>query len=144
MITKSCRKCNKRKPLSKFCIDKSRKDGHGYVCKHCYRAYQKERYWSSESIRKQQLILAQKRAVRNRLFIREYLSSHPCVDCGETDPIVLDFDHVRGEKVDNIATMTGKGRALSVIKKEIAKCEVRCANCHRRKTWKELGYGSYL
>jgi len=79
-----------------------------------------------------------KRARREaKKFIREYLELHPCVDCGEADPIVLDFDHVRGEKTDSICNMTRRGRyGIPKILAEIAKCEVRCANCHRRVTEK--------
>jgi hypothetical protein len=58
------------------------------------------------------------------------------VDCGETDPDVLDFDHVRGKKVCGISRMVGRGYRLWRIKAEIDKCEVRCANDHRRITKK--------
>jgi len=64
------------------------------------------------------------------------LLSHPCVDCGEPDPIVLDFDHVRGEKFLGIAELIVRGFAMKVIIAEMKKCEVRCANCHRRITHK--------
>jgi hypothetical protein len=63
-----------------------------------------------------------------------YLLSHPCIDCGEDDPVVLDFDHVRGEKKYNIAQMV-RSLTLPIVLEEIAKCDVRCANCHRRKTY---------
>lgn len=69
-------------------------------------------------------------------YIRHYLSEHPCVDCGEADPVVLDFDHVRGRKKYDVSTMKSLGLSLSAVEAEIAKCEVRCANCHRRVTHK--------
>lgn len=74
-----------------------------------------------------------KMAKRNRQFARKYLASHPCVDCGESDPVVLEFDHVRGTKVKDVSAMM-KSHSIEVIRREIAKCEVRCANCHRRAT----------
>ncbi len=55
-----------------------------------------------------------------------------CVDCGESDPLVLDFDHVRGKKKFSLGRAYEHGR-LQVLD-ELAKCEIRCANCHRRKT----------
>jgi len=72
--------------------------------------------------------------VRN--YVLDYLREHPCVDCGEADPIVLEFDHVH-EKTFNISEASGYG--LKRIEEEIGKCEVRCANCHRRKTYIQLG-----
>ncbi len=41
----------------------------------------------------------------NRKKLIEYLACHPCVDCGQQDVHVLDFDHVRGEKSEHIARM---------------------------------------
>jgi hypothetical protein len=67
----------------------------------------------------------------------KYLETHPCIDCGEDDPIVLEFDHVRGEKKFNIADVTRNAVGRRTLEKEIEKCEVRCANCHRRKTKRE-------
>jgi len=64
----------------------------------------------------------------------EYFSTHPCIDCGESDPIVLTFDHVRGEKRDNVSEMIGCGLGLETIKAEIEKCDVVCYNCHAIRT----------
>lgn len=76
---------------------------------------------------------------RNQTYVLDYLKTHPCVDCGIDDPVVLEFDHVRGEKVNAIAELISR-RSIEVIQEEINKCEVRCANCHRRKTAKDRGY----
>lgn len=64
----------------------------------------------------------------------EYLQAHPCVDCGEHDPVVLEFDHVRGEKKQDIAMMINNGASWERLLTEIEKCDVRCANDHRRRT----------
>lgn len=71
--------------------------------------------------------------------LRRYLEQHACVDCGEFDPEVLDFDHLR-DKRNNVSTMLWSGMLWKAIEDEIAKCEVRCANCHRRRTAREQGY----
>lgn len=76
-------------------------------------------------------------------WIFDYLREHPCVDCGEADPVVLEFDHVRGEKFATIARMA-QGFSLAKVRAEIAKCDVRCANCHRRKTASQLGWYAYM
>jgi 5-methylcytosine-specific restriction endonuclease McrA len=69
-----------------------------------------------------------------------YLAAHPCVDCGEVDPIVLEFDHVRGDKRASISFMVLQRWCWETIQAEIEKCDVRCANCHRRKTARDQGY----
>lgn len=63
----------------------------------------------------------------------DFYLTNPCVDCGETDPRVLDFDHINNKKV-NISTLLRKEYSWDSILEEAAKCQVRCANCHRRKT----------
>ena len=72
-------------------------------------------------------------SLENIKFVVEYLKHHPCVDCGESDPIVLDFDHIAEKKLD-VSRMIFSQNGIAAIKTEIAKCEVRCANCHRRIT----------
>lgn len=69
-------------------------------------------------------------------FIARYIASHPCVDCGETDPIVLELDHVLGKNHEFHKLKRNRG-GLERIVKELALCQVRCANCHRRKTFRE-------
>jgi hypothetical protein len=73
-----------------------------------------------------------------RQFIASYFATHPCADCGECDPIVLTFDHVHGEKINDIANMVQAGLGLETIKAEIEKCEVRCFNCHAIRTHQQL------
>jgi hypothetical protein len=75
-----------------------------------------------------------------REYIIEYLSTHPCVDCGQDNPNVLEFDH-RNDKELDISYMLTRGYSLEHIAAEISKCDIRCANCHRRKTAKERGWG---
>ncbi len=71
-------------------------------------------------------------------YMMGYLREHPCVDCGETDPVVLEFDHLRDKKF-----CIGQGfwdRGWQSVLDEIAKCEVVCANCHRRRTARRGGF----
>jgi hypothetical protein len=77
-----------------------------------------------------------------RQYVWDYLSTHPCVDCGETDPKVLEFDHVRGEKTGAVSVLANGNYALERVIEEIKRCDVRCANCHRRKTYDDQGWFS--
>ena len=77
-------------------------------------------------------------------MVYEYLSTHPCVDCGESDPVILQFDHVRGEKVAPVCTLVYLNVSWERLNAEMAKCEIRCANCHQRKTARDRGYHGFL
>lgn len=105
--------------------------------KHDQAAYAKRHYEANKHAYKQRAKRHNKEVrIRLRAFVFKYLSEHQCVDCGEDDPIVLDFDHVSGVKLNNIADIKSKGLSMRQLKAEIDKCEVRCANCHRRMTHK--------
>jgi hypothetical protein len=60
-----------------------------------------------------------------------------CTDCGENNHIVLDFDHIRDKKY-NISRMIHDGFSWRAIMREIEKCEIVCANCHRIRTHNRL------
>lgn len=134
MYTKRCSGfCKASKPLSEFGVDRSRKDGLNARCKDCNRRKNDGKPKPPRDpgeVRE----YAVRIKIRNQEYAWNHLKAHPCVDCGERDPVVLEFDHVRGEKVDNISRMLCSTRSLKVIQEEIAKCDVRCANCHRRRT----------
>jgi hypothetical protein len=56
----------------------------------------------------------------------------PCMDCGVGyPPCVMEFDHVRGEKVIGVGRMANQRFPITAIDEEIAKCDLVCANCHR-------------
>jgi 5-methylcytosine-specific restriction endonuclease McrA len=72
-------------------------------------------------------------------YVDDYLSRNHCVVCGETDPVVLEFDHVHG-KNSAVANLVRLNVPLSRLQEEIEKCQVLCVNCHKRKTAKERGW----
>lgn len=74
-----------------------------------------------------------------QIRILTLMKSSGCIDCGEKDPVVLDFDHVQ-EKTAGISVMLRTHCSWEEIQTEIAKCVVRCSNCHRRKTAKERNW----
>ena len=128
MNNKVCTLCLKEKPVSDFYTD------NGYArsrCKLCFVLNRKS--VGKEKLKEQRIGIK----TRNKRYIRDYLTGHPCVDCGETNPVVLEFDHVNGNKLGNVGKMACDRVAIKTLEKEINKCAVRCANCHRIKTAKE-------
>jgi len=67
-----------------------------------------------------------------------YLASHPCIDYGVDNVIVLEFDHRDPkDKLTNVGNMISSKR-WARVRAEIEKCDVRCVNCHRRKTARDF------
>jgi len=78
---------------------------------------------------------ANKRRRERKQFLYKR-KSVPCQDCGvRYPPYVMDFDHVRGDKVMDISDMISAAVSWDVLIAEVAKCEVVCANCHRIRTY---------
>lgn len=141
-----CSRCSQLKPTSEFSKRPNRRRGYHSFCKQCFREYKRE--WQAEEykdpIRKaRRLKHSQENKKRNHIrkmhWILDYLKIHPCIDCGETDPIVLEFDHQR-DKTEGVCSMVHQNCGLERVKEEIQKCVVRCANCHRRKTAKDFNH----
>lgn len=106
-------------------------------CPECTKAYRREHYISCpEPYKKRAKENNPARRKENRAIVYDYLKTHPCVDCGQTDVRVLEFDHI-ANKLSGVALLmtSGKNRLLA----EIAKCEVRCSNCHTIITGKRAG-----
>ena len=130
---RKCTKCEIDKELDRF-YKKGR--GHQSWCKDCANERAKKHYIDNKADKIEYAIKKKKeRRIENKQYIVNYLSDHPCIDCAESDIVVLEFDHYK-DKVDNIATLMHQV-SLEVLEHEISKCVVRCANCHRRKTAKE-------
>jgi hypothetical protein len=132
--TLRCSRCGERKPADEFAWRRRNRDQRDTMCRPCRSAYGKEhaanrqRYIDRAKAKKQQLTLERTR------WLIGYFAAHPCVDCGEADPIVLEFDHLRDKSF-----AIGPKLAQTIwqrILAEIDKCEVVCANCHRRRAAK--------
>lgn len=141
-----CLKCGEKKGITEFNFKDKAKGRRNARCKECTRADIRAAY------RKNRKYYLRYRAEYNRAklrtrqeFLFSYLKDKACIDCGVKNPVVLHFDHVRGKKIGNISDMLfRRGRSMKVIFAEIAKCEIRCANCHAKKTAKEKGYYAFV
>jgi hypothetical protein len=137
---RACRVYRETKPLTEFPFRPLALQTRQWICLACQRVYTEDWYHRN---RKKQIAAARVRRDREAKNlgrkIRDYLRDHPCVDCGESDPDVLDFDHVRDKRADVSRLLQGAA-SWDVVEAEIAKCEVRCANCHRRRTANIFGH----
>jgi len=71
------------------------------------------------------------RATRIRRHIDGVKMARGCIDCGyAAHPAALDFDHLSDKSIN-----VSSAKSIAQADAEIAKCEVRCANCHRVKSW---------
>jgi len=139
---KTCPGCGQTLELGAFNFkDRARGQTHT-SCRTCTRKYfrdyyaaNRERYIQRTRRRNEQ----ERQANRKRLL--DYLAEHPCVDCSETDPVVLQFDHSEPDaKMYEIGELLRRRFPWHKIQLEIAKCVVRCANCHQRRTAKQFGW----
>lgn len=110
------------------------------MCKEHHREYTRAHYRANKE---SYLAKAKKRNTeqfkKHRTLITDYLKNNPCVDCGNSDVEVLQFDHRDRElKVAEVsALLTGSTKRLL---DEIDKCDVRCANCHTKRTRRQMGW----
>jgi 5-methylcytosine-specific restriction endonuclease McrA len=138
-LTKRCSRCGKLRPLEEFVWRRKAAGKRGPYCRRCRAAYAQAHYAANRQLyidraRRRKQIVGEQRVA----CLIEFLSSHPCVDCGETDPLVLEFDHIADK-----AFTIGEGlrdRNWESVLAEIAKCDVVCSNCHRRRTARRGGH----
>lgn len=136
-----CSKCELTKKAYEFYRDaRGTSLGLSYWCKECRKSHQ-TRYHRRHRKRLNRKLKKYIRRLRRLRFkkLAKYFSRHPCVDCGETDILVLEFDHI-GKKRAGIGVLMASLHSWRQIRKEIRKCEVVCANCHRIRTGNRAGW----
>ncbi len=131
-----CTRCGQEKELEAFAFRNLPAGRRHRRCKVCVAAYGRGHY----ALNRQAYIArnVSNMRVRRREYkarVWSYLAEHPCVDCGETDLVVLEFDHLdpRDKRLE-IYWLVQSAYGWNTIVAEIEKCEVRCSNCHRRRT----------
>jgi len=142
LLSRVCTKCGIEKPQEEFPFKNTTRNVRHAVCKDCTAQRSSKRYYNDPQLHIQRVNQSRGTYLdNNAVYVLNYLSEHPCIDCGESNPVVLEFDHRREvHKVERIAQMVSGGYSLERIKSEIGKCDVRCCNCHRRKTAQERGW----
>lgn len=105
-----------------------------YKCRPCTNEYSMTNYRANKArVISQSITRNTARKMDNRQRMVEYLKSRTCADCPESDPVVMEFDHL-GNKTECVSNMVASSYKWDTILKEIQKCDLVCANCHRRRT----------
>lgn len=137
---KTCNSCKETKEFNEFHKRSRAKDGLQSNCKSCNIDLRLKAYHNKPGNKEATRLSNLNAMNRNKQYVIDYLNTHPCVDCKESDIIVLQFDHVRGVKDKAISLMVSNAVSIETLQNEIDKCEVRCANCHCRKTASQFGF----
>ena len=135
---RKCYRCGELKPSGDFAWRRKGKAQRDSFCRPCRSAYGREHYEANRQRYIDQAGEVKRRLTRERtMYLIEYFKTHPCMECGERDPIVLEFDHLRDKSfaIGPSLTRTSWDKILA----EMKKCEVVCANCHRRRTARRRG-----
>lgn len=131
-MEKTCAKCNSLKNLSEF-SKREKGDGYQYICKTCMALYIREHYKRNKEyyINNSQTI-----AKRNAKWLADYKATLKCTKCGESHVACLEFHHLDpSTKEFQISTSGGVSRERAM--REIKKCIVLCANCHKKLHYEE-------
>lgn len=160
-LTKECSKCQEEKSLIDFCSKKDGRLGVRSECKVCQAKYSKSYYKNNkdevlERNRQRRtnnidIVLRKEKErrdtnkerdkqsrdsyrSRNIKYVLDIKNESKCCICGESSSPCLDFDHIDTKlKRNTVANLSAQGYSLDVVRTEISKCQIICANCHREK-----------
>jgi hypothetical protein len=141
-VKKRCSRCKRTKDLSLFNSRPTGKLGKSSHCKECHSAYTRDHYARHKPYYVRKAMAWNEVRHAEMVAVINEAKDKPCVDCGNRFPAVaMDLDHVRGTKVMEISKFRGQKTSIQRLREEIAKCEVRCAVCHRLRTHPHLALG---
>ena len=101
--------------------------------------------WSREKHNEYNRLWAKKNRPKYAKYLRDWQrkrmvwfqslkEGRACVDCGENNPICLDFHHRDPTKKSSFVRMIARSTAdNNKVLLEIEKCDLICANCHRKR-----------
>lgn len=135
---KTCTKCKTSKPEELFRISNERTGLRAAYCKECQRKVSRSHYAANRERHKSRVIKNRiERANLNRKLYLELKGELKCNRCPENHIAVLDFHHKDPKQKDQMISSMLYDWTFDAILKEIDKCEVLCANCHRKHHYEE-------
>lgn len=129
MVEKRCGYCGEVKPSSGF---HHLRDGLQAWCKACKSKVAAEHYQANKQRRYEH---NQRRQREFRSWYASLKEGKPCSDCGQVfHPAAMHWDHLpEFEKSGSLGNLVRHG-SRELVLREIAKCELVCANCHAVRT----------
>lgn len=124
---KRCSKCKRELDESEFYKNRSKKDGLQNMCKRCSHRRRTRHYKEN---REKENSRRRERARELREWFVEHKKGLSCSRCPEDRWYVLEFHH-RHSKDKEVSVMVADSYSRERILKEIEKCDVLCANCHK-------------
>lgn len=130
MESRVCIKCQIDKPLEAFAWKNRKRNKLNGRCKVCANELTRRHYSRNIEYYRER---NKRRTADNTARLRK-IKSQPCADCGKSYPyFVMDFDHIGTDKKANVAELV-HNNTWPIISRELTKCELVCANCHRFRT----------
>lgn len=135
---RKCNRCKTEKSLKEFTF---RADGkYDCYCKSCRSEYSKEKYYQKKKERIEKVKAYRKthglwKANYEGHWFTEYKKTLKCSRCPENHPSCLDFHHINPQEKEFSISQKAWRYSKERIMKEISKCIILCANCHRKEHW---------
>jgi hypothetical protein len=128
-----CYGCGLTKAASDFAWRRKARNQRDTYCRPCRSAYKAEHYRKNKArYIENARVRSDRERLRRTMYLLDYFRFHPCADCGESEPLVLEFDHLADKSFEIGTNFADRG--WESILAEMAKCDVVCANCHRIRT----------
>lgn len=142
-MTKTCCKCKIEKTLEEFPWRFKAKNIKQPYCSDCRKIYAAKWYKKHKgTLIPRAIVNSNQRREVVYNWLLDYFLEHPCVECGESNPVMLEFDHLdRNNKRKEVSCLMSHSR--KTLEDEIEKCQVLCSNCHRLRTAKQFNQVLY-
>ena len=131
---KTCSKCNQTKSESEFNKKKKSLDGLNCQCRQCENQSGRNHYNKNK---KYYIDKAANQVQKMIDWFENYKSKCQCEICGESHPSTFDFHHIDSSQKDDCISILVRRGSMKRLQKELPKCKVFCANCHRKFHWNE-------
>lgn len=139
-----CRTCKKDKKKDQFVLKNKITGTRSTQCKSCQREYAKSHYINNKDKYVQRAKKFSSNARQKAIqFVLEYLEGKSCIKCGEDDILVLDFHHRDPSNKKYVVSLMISRNCVATIQEELDKCDILCANCHRKETHKQQNTYKY-